>query len=80
MDLDLTEEQKMFWESIADFCDHETAPLVDEAEAKEEFPLPLFKNLGTLRVLKVWRDSRVLSTTEGTSEIQHLIIAGELKL
>ena len=80
MDLDLTEEQKMFWESIADFCDHEIAPPVDEAEAKEEFPLPLFKNLGTLRVLKVWRDSRVLSTTEGTSEIQHLIIAGELKL
>lgn len=51
MDFDLTEEQKMFWESIADFCDHEIAPLVDEAEAKEEFPFPLFKKLGSLGFL-----------------------------
>jgi len=137
MDFDLTEEQKMFWDSIADFCDHEIAPLVDEAEAKEEFPFPLFKKLGSLGFLccrypeqyggaaadkvceclymeelnrvccsetaqkivvdamqmfggygymmeypiqRIWRDSRVLSITEGTSEIQHLIIAGELKL
>ena len=31
-------------------------------------------------IQRIWRDSRVLSITEGTSEIQHLIIAGELKL
>ena len=51
MDFDLTEEQKMFWESMADFCDHEIAPLVDEAEAREEFPFPLFKKLGSLGFL-----------------------------
>jgi len=45
MDFELTEEQKMFWDSIADFCDHEIAPLVDEAEAKEEFPFPSSGNL-----------------------------------
>jgi alkylation response protein AidB-like acyl-CoA dehydrogenase len=31
-------------------------------------------------IQRIWRDSRVLSITEGTSEIQHLIIAGELKI
>jgi alkylation response protein AidB-like acyl-CoA dehydrogenase len=51
MDFDLTEEQKMFWDSIADFCEHEIVPLVDEAEAKEEFPHPLFKKLGALGFL-----------------------------
>jgi alkylation response protein AidB-like acyl-CoA dehydrogenase len=51
MDFDLTGEQRMFWDSIADFCDHEIAPLVDEAEAKEEFPHPLFKKLGALGFL-----------------------------
>lgn len=51
MDFDLTEEQKMFWEAIAEFCDKEIAPLVDEAEAKEEFPYPLFRKLGALGFL-----------------------------
>jgi alkylation response protein AidB-like acyl-CoA dehydrogenase len=51
MDFDLTEEQRMFWQAIADFCDHEIAPLVDEAERKEEFPYPLFRKLGDLGFL-----------------------------
>jgi len=51
MDFDLTEEQKMFWESISDFCDNEIAPLVDEAETKEEFPISLFGKLGNLGFL-----------------------------
>jgi len=51
VDFDLTDEQKMFWESIADFCDNEIAPLVDQAEAKEEFPYPLFRKLGGLGFL-----------------------------
>ncbi len=51
MDFDLTEEQRIFWDAIANFCDKEIAPLVDEAEEKEEFPLELFPKLGELGFL-----------------------------
>ena len=51
LNFDLTEEHRLFWQTIASFVDKEIAPLVDEAEAKEEFPVPLFKRLGELGFL-----------------------------
>jgi acyl-CoA dehydrogenase len=51
MNYDLSEEHRIFWDAIASFVDKEIAPLVDEAEAKEEFPVPLFKRLGELGYL-----------------------------
>jgi len=50
-DFDLTEEPKMFWDSIPDFCDNEIAPLGDEAEAKEGSPTALFRKLGEVGFL-----------------------------
>jgi len=51
LNFDLTEEQKLFWQTIASFVDREIAPLADEAEAKEEFPYFLFKRLADLGFL-----------------------------
>ncbi|HEX78102.1 MAG TPA: acyl-CoA dehydrogenase [Dehalococcoidia bacterium] len=42
MDFKFTEEQAMFQQAIRDFCSKEIAPLVDEAEARERFPVELF--------------------------------------
>ena len=48
MDFEFTEEQKMFQKAIRDFAEKEMAPLVDEAEAKQEFPIGLFHRMGEL--------------------------------
>ena len=37
MNFDLSEEHRIFWDAIASFVDKEIGPLVDEAEAKEEY-------------------------------------------
>lgn len=48
MDFEFSEEHKMLREAIRDFVQKEIAPLVDEAEAKEEFPIELFPKMGEL--------------------------------
>jgi len=51
MDFELSEEHKMLREAIKDFVEKEIAPLVDEAEAKEQFPVQLFPRMGELGYL-----------------------------
>lgn len=51
MYLELSEEQKMFREAIRSFAEKEIAPLVEEAEEKEKFPVELFPKLGRLGYL-----------------------------
>lgn len=51
MDFDLSEEHKIFQKSIRDFAEKEIAPLVEEAEEKEEFPVELFPKMGGLGYL-----------------------------
>lgn len=46
MDFELTEEEKIFQKTIRNFAEREIAPLVEEAEAKEEFPQSIFKKMG----------------------------------
>ena len=45
-DLELKEEHRIFKNSIRGFAEKEIAPLVDEYEEREEFPLNLFPRLG----------------------------------
>ncbi len=51
MDFELTEEQRMFQLAIRDFAQKRIAPLVKEAEEKEEMPVHLFRELGELGYL-----------------------------
>jgi alkylation response protein AidB-like acyl-CoA dehydrogenase len=51
LNFDLTEEHRLFWQTIASFVDKEITPLIEEAEAKEEFPRFLFKKLADLGFL-----------------------------
>lgn len=53
MDFELSEEQLMFRRVFRDFVANEIAPLVDEAEEKEEFPVELFPKMGKLGYLSV---------------------------
>ena len=48
---ELTDEQRMFKEAIRRFCEKEVAPLVEEAEATGNFPIPLFLKMGELGYL-----------------------------
>jgi len=48
MDFDLSEEQRIFQKAIRDFSEKEIAPLVEEAEEEERFPLKLFPRMGRL--------------------------------
>ncbi len=51
MDFDLSEEHKMLKEAVRDFAEKEIAPLVEEAEAREEFPVKLIPRMGELGYL-----------------------------
>ena len=53
MDMFLTEEHKIFRDQIRRFCEVEIAPLVEEAEEKEEFPKHLFPEMGKLGYLAI---------------------------
>ena len=53
MDFEFSEEQKMFQKSVRDFSEKEMAPLVNEAEGKEEFPLDLYRKMGELGFLGI---------------------------
>jgi butyryl-CoA dehydrogenase len=53
MDFELTEEQKIFKSAIRKFAEKEIAPLVDEAEEKEKFPVELFPKMGKLGYLGI---------------------------
>ena len=53
MDFSFTEEQIAFRNAIRRFAEQEIAPLVEEAEEKEKFPLPLFRKMGELGYLCV---------------------------
>ncbi len=51
MYVELSEEHRMLRTTIRDFAKKEIAPLVNEAEEKEEFPVQLFSQLGELGYL-----------------------------
>lgn len=51
MDFLLNEEQRIFQEYFRRFCEKEVAPLVEEAEETETFPLPLFSKMAELGYL-----------------------------
>jgi alkylation response protein AidB-like acyl-CoA dehydrogenase len=53
MDFDLSEEHVIFQKTIRNFAEKEIAPLVDEAEATETYPVHLFKRMGDLGFLGV---------------------------
>ena len=51
MDFEFSEEHKMLREAIRNFAEKEIAPLVEEAEEKEQFPVELFPRMGELGYL-----------------------------
>jgi len=51
MDFDFTEAHRIFATSVRHFAEREIAPLVEEAEAREEFPVELFPYMGKLGYL-----------------------------
>lgn len=53
MDFRLSEEQEIFQKAIREFAEKEIAPLVEEAEEQERFPVELFPKLGKLGYLGI---------------------------
>ena len=53
MDFDLSEEQRIFQKGIRVFAEKEVAPLVEQAEEEERFPVELFRKMGNLGYLGV---------------------------
>nr|HID59744.1 acyl-CoA dehydrogenase [Desulfobacterales bacterium] len=53
MDFTLTDEQRMFKESVRKFAEKEIAPIIDEAEDKEAFPVEIIRKMGKLGYLGI---------------------------
>lgn len=51
MIFELNEEQKLFQKRVREIYEREVAPLVDEYERQETFPVPLFRELGKEHLL-----------------------------
>jgi len=51
VDFAFNEEQTIFRQAMKEFAEKEIAPIVEEAEAKEEYPVELFKKMGKLGYL-----------------------------
>ncbi|MDO8473485.1 MAG: acyl-CoA dehydrogenase family protein [Dehalococcoidia bacterium] len=76
MDLDFTEEQKMFQKSVRDFARTEVAPLVDRAEKDEMTPVQLFPTMGQLGYLCVHYPAEYGAA--GLGEIENCILIEEM--
>lgn len=76
MDMEFTEEQKMFRDSIQGFARTEIAPLVDEAEREERLPVSLFPRMGELGYLCVSYPAEYGAA--GLGEIENCIEMEEL--
>ncbi len=53
LSFEFTEEQEMFRDTIRDFAANEVEPLIEEYEAKEDFPRELFPKLGEMGFLGI---------------------------
>ena len=53
IDFELTDEQQMFKDTIRDFGENEIAPLVEDAENNEKFPVEIFPKLGEMGFLGI---------------------------
>ena len=53
LNFELSEEQKLFQETLADFCANKIEPLVEEHEKEEKFPMEIFSILGEMGFLGI---------------------------
>lgn len=53
LNFELNEEQKLFQETLADFCANKIEPLVEEHEKEEKFPMEIFSMLGEMGFLGI---------------------------
>src|SRR5438046_697225 len=53
LDFGLTDTQKLLQESVRHFATHEIAPLAEEIDQKNTFPLPLWHKLGEMGLLGI---------------------------
>jgi butyryl-CoA dehydrogenase len=76
MDFQLSQEHTIFQKAIRDFCDKEIAPIVDEYEEREEFPVHLFPKMAELGFLCVrWPEEYGAA---GADKITEIILVEEL--
>jgi alkylation response protein AidB-like acyl-CoA dehydrogenase len=76
METELTEEQQMIKETARRFAEEEVAPLVDEAEATGNFPMPLFRKMGEIGLLCIRYPLEIGGG--GADKIAECILAEEL--
>lgn len=69
IDLILTEEQKMFRETLRKFGETKVKPVIQELEAKGDFPWPIIKQLGQMGVLGVTIPPEYGGTGGGTVDL-----------
>ena len=76
MDFDFTEVHQIFATSVRHFAEREVAPLVEEAEVREEFPVELFPKMGELGYLCIMCPEEYGSA--GADRISECLLAEEL--
>jgi len=76
MDFDFTEVHQIFATSVRHFAEREIAPLVEEAEVREEFPVELFPKMGELGYLCIMCPEEYGSA--GADRISECLLTEEL--
>ena len=85
---ELTEEGKILRDSIRGFVETEFAPHITEWNEAQRFPMEIIPKLAEIYggcgfikdypVEKYYRDVKLCTTGEGTSEIQRMVIARQI--
>jgi len=76
MNFDLNEEQRLLREAIRRFAETEIAPLVDESEEQEKFPIELFPKMGKLGYLCIRYPSKYGGA--GVDKVSEVVFREEL--
>ena len=76
LSFDFSEDQNMMRDAIKTFCKEEIAPLVEEAEKKESFPLELFPKMAEMGLLGICFEEKYGGL--GLYKVTQCILAEEL--
>ena len=76
LSFDFSEDQNMMRDAIKTFCKEEIAPLVEEAEKKESFPLELFPKMAEMGLLGICFEEKYGGL--GLDKVTQCILAEEL--
>jgi alkylation response protein AidB-like acyl-CoA dehydrogenase len=93
LDFELSDEQRLFRQTLREFADKEIMPVAPEWEAAGRYPAEIVGRLRALESMRIhggygysaefvverlYRDAPLMAIGEGTNDVQRLVIASSL--